>query len=287
MPLRSLAERLLGRGFGISLGTLSDLLRNTLDLGRRKIQKQIPLGHSEDRQPQFENLTSLRAEYAAKGWPVLSVDTKKKELLGQYAHDGKAWTDGVLKAFDHDFGSYSVGKAIPYGVYDTVRNEALVYLATGSDTGELAADALRRWWFRLGKQAYEGVGGMLVLADCGGSNGYNVALYREQLSLLAARLGVPIRVAHLPPYCSKYNPIDHRLFCHLSRSLSGRLCESLQWMQLIFSRVTTQTGLRVVAELAKKVYEPGQKASDAFRQCESTVRDEILGKYNYVLPVSK
>ncbi len=287
MPLRRLAERLYDRGFEIAASTLGRLLRDALGLGRRKIQKQIPLGHSEDRQPQFERLAELRAEYAAQGWPILSVDTKKKELLGQYAHDGQAWTDGQLRAFDHDFGSYSVGKAIPYGVYDTVRNEALVYLATGSDTGELAADAIRRWWHRLGKRSYDGVGGMLVLADCGGSNGYRVSLYREQLSLLANRLEIPIRVAHLPPYCSKYNPIDHRLFCHLSRALRGRLCESLEWMQLLFSKVTTTTGLSVVAELARKVYQSGRKASDAFQACETTLRDAVLGKYNYVLPVIK
>lgn len=287
MPLRTLAAHLFDRAFQISPGTLSDLLRNTLSLGRRKIGKRVPLGHSEDRGPQFERLAQLRSEYAAKGWPILSVDTKKKELLGRYAHDGQAWTDGFLDAFDHDFGSYSAGKAIPYGVYDTTRNEALVYLATGSDTGELAADALRRWWYRLGSRTYSGAGGMLILADCGGSNGYKVALYREQLSNLANRIEIPIRVAHLPPYCSKYNPIDHRLFCHLTRALRGRLCESLEWMQLLFSRVTTQTGLSVVAELARKVYESGAKASDAFRRSETTVRDELLGKYNYVLPVSK
>lgn len=287
MPLRQLSRQLLERGFHIAASTLADVLRGTLGLGRRKIQKQIPLGHSEDREPQFKKLAQLRAEYTAKGWPILSVDTKKKELLGRYAHAGQAWTDGQLHAFDHDFGSYSDGKAIPYGVYDTVRNEALVYLATGSDTGKLAADALRRWWYRLGRLTYEGAGGILVLADCGGSNGYNVALYREQLSHLARQLEIPIRVAHLPPYCSKYNPIDHRLFCHLSRSLSGRLCESIEWMQLLFSNVTTTAGLRVTAELARKVYQSGQKASDEFRRCETTIRDAVLGKYNYVLPATK
>ncbi len=287
LPLRRLAERLLDRGFKISASTLDGILRESLRLGRRKARKQMPLGHSKDRQPQFEKLAKLRAEYAAKGWPIISIDTKKKELLGRYAHDGRAWTDGQLQAFDHDFGSYSEGKAIPYGVYDTVRNEAFVYIATGSDTGELAVDAIRRWWYRLGRQSYDGVGGMLVLADCGGSNGYRVTLFRERLSWLANRLQIPIRVAHLPPYCSKYNPIDHWLFCHLSRALRGRFCESIEWMQLLFSEVTTTTGLRVVAELARKVYQSGCKASIVFRQCEATIRDEILGKYNYVFPVSK
>ncbi len=287
MPLRQLVGRLEEKGFLISPGTLSGILKHTLSLGRRKIDKRIPLGHAADRAEQFDRLQELRRQYARRGWPVLSVDTKKKELLGKYFHDGNAWTNGSLHAFDHDFGSYSSGKAIPYGVYDTIRNEALVYLAEGSDTGELAADALRRWWYRLGQHSYRTAGGILVLADCGGSNGYHVALYREQLYRVANVIGIPIRVAHLPPYCSKYNPIDHRLFCQLTRAIRGRLCETISWMQSLFSKVTTTTGLRVIAEIARKTYQRGCKASEEFRNDEPTLRDRLLGKYNYVLPVTK
>ncbi len=287
MPLRQLVGRLAENGFRISPGTLSGILKHELSLGRRKIDKRIPLGHSADRAAQFDRLQELRRQYARRGWPVLSVDTKKKELLGKYFHDGKSWTNGSLHAFDHDFGSYSSGKAIPYGVYDTLRNEALVYLAEGSDTGELAADALRRWWYRLGQHPYRTAGGILVLADCGGSNGYHVALYREQLHRVANVIGIPIRVAHLPPYCSKYNPIDHRLFCHLTRAIRGRLCETIRSMQSLFSKVTTTAGLRVIAEIARRSYQRGCKASEEFRNCEPTQRDKLLGKYNYVLPLTK
>ncbi len=287
MPLRQLVERLAKQGFQISPGTLSGILKHTLSLGRRKIDKRIPLGQSADRGEQFDRLQELRRQYTRRGWPVVSVDTKKKELLGKYFHDGKSWTNGSLHAFDHDFGSYSNGKAIPYGVYDTIRNQALVYLAEGSDTGELAADALRRWWYRLGQHAYGTAGGILVLADCGGSNGYHVALYREQLHRVANVIGIPIRVAHLPPYCSKYNPIDHRLFCHLTRAIRGRLSETLRSMKTLFSKVTTTTGLRVIAEIARRSYQRGRKASQEFRNDEPTLRDKQLGKYNYVLPITK
>jgi len=208
-----------------------------------------------------------------------------KELIGSFARSGQAWTDGSLHAFDHDFGSYrSDQKAIPYGVYDTVANEALVYLATGADTGELAADAVRRWWHRLGKFRYAGAGGILHLADCGGSNGYRVPLYRERLHQVACILGIPNRVAHLPPYCSKYNPIDHRLFCRLTQAISGRLVESLAWLQMLFSKVSTSTGLNVVCELARKTYESGIKAATEFVNNEPTQRDQRLGQFNYVLP---
>jgi hypothetical protein len=278
----SAIERL---GFSLSPGVIGGILRNNLKLGRRGISKDIPLGSSEFRNEQFERLRKLRRQYERLDWPVISVDTKKKELIGQFARSGRAWTDGSLHALDHDFGSYSSDqKAIPYGVYDTVANEALVYLATGADTGELAADAVRRWWKRMGKARYAGAGGILVLADCGGSNGYRVPLYRERLHRVALALGIPIRVAHLPPYCSKYNPIDHRLFCHLTKAISGRLVESLSWMQLLFSKVSTSTGLKVVCELARKTYQSGIKAAKGFREDEPTTRDSLLGQFNYVLP---
>lgn len=284
MPLRELASRLAGIGFRLSPGTLADIVRSRLGLGRRKIAKVLPLGESADRAAQFERLAELRKWYIDRGWPVVSVDTKKKELLGKFARDGKSWTDGQLDAWDHDFGSAGNGKAIPYGIYDVVRNDALVYLATGADTGELAGDALRRWWIRLGRSAYPHAGGLLVLADCGGSNGYRVPLYRERLRELATSIGLPIRVAHLPPYCSKYNPIDHRLFCHLTRALAGKVCETLGWMQLHLSRVSTSTGLRVTVEIARKTYLAGKKAAKSFRENDPTIRDDYLGAYNYILP---
>ncbi|EMI21029.1 Transposase, Rhodopirellula-type [Rhodopirellula maiorica SM1] len=158
MGLRTIADRIASSGFNASLGVIGQILSGTLGLGRRKISKDIPLGSSEFREEQFDRIAALRREYESHGWPVISVDTKKKELIGYFARSGRAWTDGTLHAFDHDFGSCSnSAKAIPYGVYDTVANDGFVYLATGSDTGELAADALRRWWHRLGRSRYEGL----------------------------------------------------------------------------------------------------------------------------------
>ncbi|WP_246113053.1 ISAzo13 family transposase [Allorhodopirellula solitaria] len=283
--LRVIASAIDRLGFSLSPGVIAEILRRNLKLGRRKISKDIPLGASEFRQPQFDRLQQLRQQYERLGWPILSVDTKKKELIGQFSRSGRSWTDGSLHAFDHDFGSYSSdSKAIPYGVYDSVANEAFVYLATGADTGELAADAVRRWWHRMGRTRYADAGGMLLLADCGGSNGYRVPLYRERLHRVAVTLGIPIRVAHLPPYCSKYNPIDHRLFCHLTRAISGRLVESLSWMQTLISKVNTRTGLKVVCELARKVYHSGIKVEQAFKDNEPTQRDSSLSKFNYVIP---
>lgn len=280
-----LADELSTAGFSICANTVDRLLREELELSRRSAVKTIALGENADRNAQFNRIAKLKKQYFRKGWPVISIDTKKKELLGDFFRPGQAWTDGQVRAFDHDFPSAACGKVIPYGVYDLAAKEGFVLLATGADTGELACDAIRRWWFRCGQRRYDGPGGMLVLADCGGSNGYRVSLFRERLCEVATRLEIPIRVAHLPPYCSKYNPIDHRLFCHLSRSLKGMLCRSIEVIRNAFARTTTSTGLQVIVEIARKTYQAGIKATQAFRENEPILRDQLLAKFNYVAPV--
>lgn len=279
-----LCEALADAGFELCPNTVARLLSEELGLSRRKIAKALALGASPDRNAQFEWIAELKAKFLGMGWPVISIDSKKKELLGDFARAGRAFTDGLVKGFDHDFPSAATGKAIPYGVYDVTRNEALVLLAEGADTGELACDAIRRWWFRLGEKKYWRASGLLVLADSGGSNGRRVPLFRQRLCELAQRLRRPIRVAHLPPYCSKYNPIDHRLFCHLTRSLAGVLTRTMQTIYDAFARVTTSTGLRVVVEHARRKYQAGVKASREFLDNEPILRDNYLPAYNYTAP---
>ena len=173
---------------------------------------------------------------------------------------------------------------IPYGVYDVAASEGFVLLACGADTGELACDALRRWWLRLGRRHYEGTPRLLVLADAGGSNGYRVPLFRYGLCGLARQGGVSLRAAHLPPYCSKYNPIDHRLFCHLARSVGGLLGRSVEAFRDALARTTTTTGLRVIVETACRFYCAGIKAPNEFLANEPIVRDLLLPTLNYTAP---
>jgi hypothetical protein len=277
----SLAEELAALGFAVCANTVDGLLRNELGLSRRKMEKTLAMGHSVDRDAQFQRLNHWKQYFLARDWPVLSIDTKKKELLGRFERAGQAWTDGRLRAWDHDFPSSSWGKVIPYGVYDVAADEALVYLAQGADTGELACDAIRRWWHRLGKQRYDATTPLLLLADCGGSNGYRVPLFRQQLHRLSQRLGRTIRVCHVPPYCSKYNPIDHRLFCHLTRSLQALQLTSIEVVRDAMQDTTTRTGLRVVCEIAPRCYPRGVKAEPDFLAHEPTIRDKKLSPYNY------
>jgi len=279
---RDLSAELLEDGFRVSPNTIDRLLRQELGLGRRQAVKTVALGKAPHRAEQFERLGQLKAHFLKNGWPVVSIDTKKKVDLGEFFPPGRGWTNGHVRVLDHDFPSAGLGKAIPYGVYDVGANEAFVYLAVGADTGELACDAIRRWWYRLGRQRYENAPCLLVLADSGGSNGYRVSLFRERLWQMVQCLHLPIRVAHLPPYCSKHNPIDHRVFCHLTRSLRGLVCRSIEVVRQAFARTTTSTGLRVVVETAKRVYHRGVKATKAFLQHEPVRHDLFLPQFNYV-----
>jgi hypothetical protein len=279
---RQLADELGEQGFAVAPHTVLNILRNELQLGRRQIAKKLSMDESADRDAQFQILQQYKQEFLEQGFPVLSIDTKKKELLGNFYRRGPAWTNADVRAWDHDFPSYSWGKVIPYGVYDLGRNEALMYLAQGFDTGQLAVAAIRRWWYRLGQWSYPKDVPLLLLADCGGSNGYRVPLFREQLQHLATRLDRTIRVCHLPPYCSKYNPIDHRLFCHVTRSLNAILLRSIELVRDAIARTTTRPGLRVVTELARKLYPKGIKAAPEYLENETVIRDEKLPKYNYI-----
>ncbi len=280
---REIAEELCEQGSLVSANTVRRLLRDELGLSHRALAKTLPTGSSEDRAAQFERMLHWREKFLRKGWAVLSIDTKKKELLGDYYRPGQAWCEQPARAWDHDFTSLATGKIIPYGVYDLAQQEALVMLAEGADTGELAAAAIRRWWHRLGKGRYDPQDPILLLADCGGSNGYRVPLFRERLWWLASQLGLTFRVSHIPPYCSKYNPIDHRLFCHLTRSLSGLLLKSADVIRDAFARTTTSTGLKVVVEVARHIYQAKIKPELEFSQYEPTQRDQLLPAYNYVI----
>ena len=280
------ADELKAIGFSVSRNTVRDLLRGDLGLSFRKMDKRKAMGESPDRDAQFRRLGDIKNYYLSRGWPVISVDTKKKELLGQFDRAGHAWTNTRMQSWDHDFPSSSWGKVIPYGIYDLAHNEAFVYLAEGADTGELACDALRRWWYRLGRWKHDPTCPMLVLADCGGSNGYRVPLFRARLYELSQRLKRTIRVCHLPPYCSKYNPIDHRVFCHLSRSISALQLTSIDEIFEAFASTTTNTGLKVTCEVTTRRYLRGIKASPGFLASEPTVRDETLSDYNYKFSIN-
>jgi hypothetical protein len=278
-----LAEELQDQGFEIGPDALRRILFDELGLSRRQAFKDEAACTFEHRDEQFRYIAELRDKYERNDWPVLSIDTKKKEILGDFFHPGRAITDGRVRVNDHDFVT-AEQRLVPYGVYDVRRNEALMYLARGADTSELACDAIRRWWKRLGSEHYWLAPQLLVLCDCGGSNGSRQYVFKEQLCRLAADLRCDIQVAHYPPGCSKYNPIEHRLFCHVSRAIQAVVLQTIQIARNFIARTHTAHGLHVVAEIARSMYEKGIKASQYFLDNNPIRHNTFLPQLNYTAP---
>ena len=279
----ALATELQDQGFEIGPDALRKILFEQLDLARRQAFKDETACHFPQRDEQFRHLGELRAHYERQGWPILSIDTKKKEILGNFFAPGRAWTNGRVIVQDHDFVT-AEQRLVPYGVYDVQRNEGLMLLSRGADTCELACDAIWRWWQRLGRQHYAYAPRLLVLCDCGGSNGARQQRFKEELCRLATDLRKDLQVAHYPPGCSKYNPIEHRMFCHVSRALQAVVLKSMQVARQFIARTTTAQGLRVIAEIARRTYVKGLKATRHFLDHNPIQYASFLPQLNYTAP---
>jgi len=248
---------------------------------RRQALKKQTLKTVPYRNEQFKNIARFIADYEKAGNPVLSMDTKKKEYLGNFYRDGQLYTREELHAFDHDFNSFAEKVIIPHGIYDVQRNLGYLHLGLSKDTSQFACDCLRSWWVEHGRAAYPTATTVLVLCDGGGSNGSRHNIFKEDLQKLADELGIEIRIAHYPPYCSKYNPIEHRLFPHVTRACQGVLFTSLQLVKELMEKTKTSKGLKVFVKIVDTVYQSGRKAADDFKQTMRIVRDSFLPAWNY------
>lgn len=280
LSARAIAKRLAEAGFPVGRRAVRRLLRRHR-YGRRKLAKERAMRHRPGRDAQFQNIARLKAERLAAGEPVVSIDTKKRELVGDFFRPGTAYATGPVEVFDHDFPSFAQGVVIPHGVYDLARNVGHVTLGTSHDTSEFACDSVRLWWARQGKAAYPDAKRLLVLCDGGGSNSASRHLFKEQLQRLADDLGVEVRIAHYPPYCSKYNPIEHRLFPHVTRACAGVVFKSVELVKQLVSGTSTSTGLSVTVDVLDKVYETGRKVAADFKQTMRIMFDDVLPKWNY------
>jgi len=236
---------------------------------------------TQHRNAQFENIAQLKAEYQASGNPVISMDTKKKEYLGNFYRDGHAYTQQTLLAFDHDFNSFAEGVVIPHGLYDVFRNKGYINLGVSKETSEFACDSLRNWWYNQGRCDYPQATSMLLLCDSGGSNDVRHYLFKFDLQKLADEIGIEIRVAHYPPYTSKYNPIEHRLFPHVTRVCQGVIFKSVELVKQLMERTRTQSGLSVTVQVIEKIYQTGRQVADEFKKNMPIVFDEHLPQWNY------
>jgi hypothetical protein len=249
----------------------------------RQSQKKKSFKQDPDRNTQFERIAALKADYLKLGEPVISIDTKKKELLGNFYRRGKLYTQKTVEVLDHDFPSYAHGKVVPHGIYDVHRNKAHINIGTSADTTQFACDSLRHWWRTQGQRAYPNAKQLLILCDGGGSNPSQSPLFQQDLQALSDEIGVQIRVAHYPAYCSKHNPIEHRVFCHVTRACEGVVFDSVTTVKELISKTSTQTGLEVTVDVLDKIYETGRKAAKHVGSTLKIAWDSILPKWNYTL----
>ncbi len=282
-----LAKELRGKGLRISGTTVRRLL---LKKGYRlqSVKKSLERRHHDDRDAQFIYINGAVNDFQADGNPAISVDTKKKELIGDFSVSGREWHPSGQPplALSHDFPTDALGKAIPYGVYDLERNDALVNIGVDRDTSAFAVESIRRWWFTVGQQAYPNADQLLITADAGGSNGYRRRAWKRGLQHLANEIGFPVHVVHFPPGTSKWNKIEHRLFCQISRNWRGRPLRDYQTVVQLIGKTTTKTGLRVTAMLDHGEYPKGVRVSDEEMKALNITPSPWHGEWNYTISVS-
>ena len=260
------------------------IVRRILDglgVARRQRAKVLPGGDSPHRGAQFRHLAQVIQEFLAAGNPVLSIDTKKKEFLGTLYRDGKVYCQQARKAFDHDCPSLASGVIIPHGIYDLARNQGWIHVGLSRDTTEFACDSLRLFWHADGQRLYPKAAAILLLCDGGGSNSCHKHLFKEDLQGVVNDLAVPIRVAHYPAYCSKFNPIERRLFSHVTRACQGVLFDSLHTVLGLMQKTKTQQGLTVTVRVLDKLYQGGRTVSEVFKKNMPIVFEKLLPKWNY------
>ena len=281
---RHLADALQELGYSISYRSIAALLAE-LGYSLQGNAKTREGSAHPDRDGQFEEIARQVSAFLAAGEPVISVDTKKKELVGNFKNGGREWRpQGAPEAVKvHDFADKELGKAAPYGVYDVAHNIGWVNVGISHDTAAFAVESIRRWWRRLGQQRYPQARRLLITADCGGSNGARLRLWKVELQKLARELGLEISVCHLPPGTSKWNKIEHRLFSFISQNWRGRPLTDLATIISLISATTTSTGLKVYCDLDTNTYPKGIKVSDAEMKALDIKRAEFHGEWNYSL----
>ena len=262
-------------------------MRLLTDLGDslQSTRKTREGGRHPDRDAQFQHIAHQVARYQTAGDPVISVDTKKKELIGDFKNAGQEWqprgTPEEVRVYD--FIDPNLGKVVPYGVDDLTANQGWVSVGIDHDTAEFAVESIRRWWLEMGRPLYPGARRLLITADCGGSNGYRVRLWRVRLQTLADELGMAVQVCHFPPGTSKWNKIEHRMFCHITQNWRGRPLLSREVVVNLIGNTSTAAGLQVHAKLDEQIYPAGIKVSDQELAEVAINRDDFHGEWNYTI----
>lgn len=288
-----IAEELKLLGIQVCRNTVGKLLKK-MGFSLRVNHKKIGTGGKnksesrKNRDTQFAYIGRLRETYEKEGNPVISIDTKKKEMIGNFKNPGISWNQEPICVNDHDFRSYAVGMGIPYGIYDTLKNTGSIFVGTSYDTPEFSVESIESWWLNEGKKQYSNSQKILILADCGGSNHVRSRVWKNEIQeKLCDTHGISVTVTHYPPGTSKWNPIEHRLFSEISKNWAGKPLESYETMLNYIRTTKTSKGLKVNAYLIRKEYRKGQRISDDQMSKLSITQHEDLPKWNYTLTPRK
>lgn len=282
--LRKLSAALKAEGFDVSHKLVGQLLKQmgySLQVNKKKIEgKSHP-----DRDAQFHHINEQIKVFQQQNCPVISVDTKKKELVGRFKNQGKEWhkKGEAEQVLVHDFASQGEGKAIPYGIYDISQNQGWVNVGITHDTAAFAVESIRRWWQMMGNKVYKQPPKLLITADGGGSNGVRVRLWKTELQKLANELNMSVSVCHFPPATSKWNKIEHRLFSYITQNWRGKPLISYQTIINLIGQTTTQSGLIVKSGLDSNNYEKGIKVTDKELATLNIYKEEFHGEWNYTI----
>ncbi len=285
---RSIAADLKKNGYNVSHVFVAETLKK-LDYSLQANKKRHEGSKNPDRNAQFEHLHEKIKTFIRAGQPVISIDTKKKELIGNFKNNGQEYAPKATptEVNAYDFMSEALCKAVPYGIYDIVRNEGWVNVGISSDTAAFAVESIKRWWNGLGKSSYPEATQLMITADCGGSNGNRVRLFKRELQQLANDTGLSISVSHFPPGTSKWNKIEHRLFSFISKNWRGQPLLDLVTIVNLIGNTRTNAGLKVCCELDENIYEKGIVVSDEEMQNLNIIRDQFHGDWNYVINPKK
>jgi hypothetical protein len=281
-----IAKELSRMKIEVSANTVGRLLKQ-MNFSLRKNLKSLESGLSKPPDPQqrdmqFRYIRSQVRSFEEKGIPVISVDTKSRELIGPFHQPGRRWCREAIKVLDHDFPSDAQGVAIPYGIYDPVRNEGFVCLGTSKDTSQFAVDSISTWWTRAGSNHYPRAKALLILADCGGSNGYRTKLWKRQLqNAFCNRFGIKVKVCHYPPGSSKWNPIEHRMFCFISNNWAAQPLVDYETVINFIRSTCTASGLKIRAALLRKKYRRGIRVPNHEMKTIAIKSHTSRPKWNY------
>ena len=282
---RNLSDELAEKGFKASHTMVSTLLcEQGYSLQENKKMKQVGNSHP-DRDAQFRNIDSTARAYISADIPVISIDCKKKENIGEFKNDGKTYQEKgkPVLVLDHDFPLPEKGKAAPYGIYDIAKNQGFVNVGISADTAQFAVESIRRWWNEMGKADYPNAPLLYITADGGGSNGSRCRLWKAELSKLSSEIGIPIEVSHFPPGTSKWNKIEHRMFSYITKNWRGQPLVTMAVIISLISATKTRTGLTIKCMPDGTHYERGLKVSDEEMQGLNIVHSDFHPEWNYTV----